>query len=132
MSELLHRERLKGVHPDLVKVVLRAVENAPWAVALIEGRRTIERQRQLYSQGASTTMDSRHIPPPPPGDDLAKAVDLAPAPDGVASWAWPLYYQFAPLMKAAARELGVDIEWGGDWSRFKDGPHWQLSHKAYP
>ena len=25
-----------------------------------------------------------------------------------------------------------DIEWGGDWSKFKDGPHWQLPWEDYP
>jgi peptidoglycan L-alanyl-D-glutamate endopeptidase CwlK len=35
-------------------------------------------------------------------------------------------------MKAAASELKVDIEWGGDWVTFKDGPHYQLSRRSYP
>jgi peptidoglycan L-alanyl-D-glutamate endopeptidase CwlK len=35
-------------------------------------------------------------------------------------------------MKAAAKELGVAITWGGDWVSFKDGPHWELSRAAYP
>jgi peptidoglycan L-alanyl-D-glutamate endopeptidase CwlK len=35
-------------------------------------------------------------------------------------------------MKRAAKDLGIDLEWGGDWKSFPDAPHWQLSHKAYP
>lgn len=121
---LVHSERLAGVHPHLVKVVNLAITRAPWDVAVIEGVRSIERQKQLVAQGASQTMDSRHIP--------GMAVDLAPAPDGQISWAWPLYYILAPLMKGAAKELNVPVEWGGDWITFKDGPHWQLPHKQYP
>ena len=29
-------------------------------------------------------------------------------------------------MKQAAKELGVNIVWGGDWKSFKDGPHFQI------
>ncbi|EOW5622221.1 M15 family metallopeptidase, partial [Escherichia coli O2,50:H32] len=28
--------------------------------------------------------------------------------------------------KQAAAELGTAIEWGGDWTSLKDGPHFQL------
>jgi peptidoglycan L-alanyl-D-glutamate endopeptidase CwlK len=59
-------------------------------------------------------------------------VDLAPAIGGVVSWDWPLYHKLAPVMKAAAKELGVAITWGGDWTTFKDGPHWELRRDAYP
>jgi peptidoglycan LD-endopeptidase CwlK len=129
MSELLRRERLKDVHPDLVRVVLLAADRCPWPLFVIEGARTEARQTQLLAQGASQTMKSRHIPGK---DKWAKAVDLAPAPDMTPSWAWPLYHVLAPIVKQAAAELGVAIEWGGDWASFKDGPHFQLSAKVYP
>ena len=29
-------------------------------------------------------------------------------------------------MKACAADLGVPLEWGGDWKTLKDGPHFQL------
>ena len=32
----------------------------------------------------------------------------------------------ADAMKQAATIEDVDIEWGGDWRTFKDGPHFQL------
>ena len=43
-----------------------------------------------------------------------------------------LYSQIATAMKQAAAELNIQIEWGGDWKTFKDGPHFQLSRSAYP
>lgn len=117
-------ERLKGVHPDLVRVVKRAIQITPVDFTVLEGVRTAERQRQLVASGASQTMNSRHI--------TGHAVDLAPVIDGAVSWDWPLYRKLAPAVKEAARLEGVKIEWGGDWVRFKDGPHWQLPHAAYP
>lgn len=117
-------DRLKGVHPDLVKVVKRAIEITPIDFTVLEGLRTVERQKKLVAQGASKTMKSRHI--------TGHAVDLAPVVDGEVRWDWPLYKKMAPAIKQAAKEVGVPIEWGGDWLRFKDGPHWQLPSKKYP
>ena len=116
--------RLKGVHPDLVKVVERAIEISTVDFAVLEGLRTPERQKVLMEAGASQTLNSRHI--------TGHAVDLGAWVDGEVRWDWPLYHQIAKAMKAAAAELAIPIEWGGDWSRFKDGPHWQLPRKEYP
>lgn len=121
--------RLKGVHPDLVRVVRRAAADTDLPFVVLEGVRTVARQRQLVAQGASRTMNSRHIPG---ADGLAKAVDIAPAPGGKVSWDWPLYHRLAAIVKAAATAEGVPIEWGGSWAKFRDGPHWQLPWKDYP
>lgn len=116
---------LRGVHADLVKVVRRAAEISPVAFTVIEGLRTVERQKQLVAQGASKTMRSRHL--------TGHAVDLAPhRPDGQIAFDWPLYYKIAPAMKQAAEELGVPLDWGGDWRTFKDGPHFELRRSVYP
>lgn len=126
---------LEGVHPDLVRVIHRAIEITPIDFRVIEGRRTVERQRELVRSGASQTMNSRHIPS---GNGFAHAVDVVPWTDTDAdgdaevSWSWPHYYPLAKAIKQAARELGVPLEWGGDWRSFKDGPHWQLPWKQYP
>lgn len=122
-------QRLTGVHPDLVRVVRRAALLTDLPFAVLEGVRTVARQKQLVAQGASKTMNSRHIPG---RDGFAKAVDIAPMIGGKISWDWPLYHRLAKVMKAAAMQEQVQIEWGGDWRTFKDGPHWQLPHKAYP
>ncbi|MCX2590170.1 M15 family metallopeptidase, partial [Proteus penneri] len=45
---------------------------------------------------------------------------------------WSYFKKVADAMMQAAKELSVDIEWGGNWKTFKDGPHFQLTHKAYP
>ena len=114
-------QNLSGVHPDLVPVVKRAIEIADQDFTVIEGIRNINRQRKLFKLGKSTTMNSRHL--------TGHAVDIAPWP---ISWEWEDFYPIEEAMKLAADELGVDLEWGGDWKSFKDGPHWQLSRKTYP
>jgi hypothetical protein len=112
------KQRLQGLHPNLVKVVYRALEITPIDFTVIEGLRTRERQKYLFDKGATRTLNSRHI--------TGHAVDLAPLKDGKPSWNWEDYYPLSEAMKTAAQELGIQIEWGGDWTSFKDGPHWQL------
>jgi len=112
---------LEGVHPDLVAVVKRAICLTSQDFTVIEGIRSLARQEQLVASGASQTMNSRHL--------TGHAVDLVPYP---VSWDWPLFYPIADAMKLAAEELNVDLEWGGDWRTFKDGPHFQLSWSQYP
>lgn len=113
--------KLDGVHPALVAVVQRAIKITKQDFMVIEGLRSLERQRQLVASGASQTMNSRHL--------TGHAVDIVPYP---LSWDWPLYYPIADAMKKAAVELDVDLEWGGEWVSFKDGPHWQLSWRSFP
>lgn len=133
---LRRAERMAGVHPDLVAVLQLAARRAPWDLLVLEGLRSVDRQKKMVAAGLSQTMNSRHLPN---ADGVGHAVDLAPILDldgdgqsDDASWHWEHYNQLAPIVKAAAGELGIGIEWGGDWERFKDGPHWQLPRDAYP
>lgn len=118
------KDRLIGVHPDLVRVVFRALELSDIDFAVLEGVRSKARQKQLVAAGASRTMNSRHL--------TGHAVDLGAVVAGTVRWDWPLYYQIAKAMKAAAKELKVSIAWGGDWLAFPDGPHFELDRKVYP
>lgn len=120
--------RLNGVHPDLVKVVERAIQITTVDFTVLEGVRSVERQRALVDAGASWTMNSRHIPGP---DGYAKAVDLGAWVDDQVDWSWPLYMEIAKAMKTAAKELKVPIVSGVDW-KVKDGPHHELNRKEYP
>ena len=116
------RQRLSGVHPDLVAVVKRAIQITEQDFTVLEGVRNINRQRELFKAGKSTTMNSRHL--------TGHAVDLAP---------WPIDWEdlsrfelVADAMKQASEELDVPVIWGGDWRTFYDGPHFELDRKVYP
>ncbi len=118
------KQRLKGVHPDLVKVVERAIKITDVDFTVLEGLRTPERQKALVEAGASQTLNSRHI--------TGHAVDLGAWVGDEVRWDWPLYHKIAAAMKEAAKQEGVSIVWGGGWRTFKDGPHFELDRKAYP
>jgi peptidoglycan L-alanyl-D-glutamate endopeptidase CwlK len=118
-------KNMVGIHPDLRRVLDRALQDSPLDFSVIEGLRTLDRQKQLVASGASQTLNSRHL--------TGHAVDLLPiGPDGKGAFAWPLYDQLGPAVKAAAEAEGVALDWGGDWKKFKDGPHFELDRAAYP
>jgi peptidoglycan L-alanyl-D-glutamate endopeptidase CwlK len=118
------KDRMKGLHPDIIRVMERAIADTDLDFTVLEGLRTYERQRVLYRQKATRTMRSRHL--------TGHAIDVAPLIGGEVSWDWPLYNRLAKIIKEAAAKEGVPLEWGGDWESFRDGPHWQLPWKEYP
>lgn len=132
--------RLEGVHPDLVRVVKRAAAMSDLDFTVLEGLRTLDRQKQLMANGATKTMNSRHL--------TGHAVDLAPMLDGNVSWDWPLYHRLAEVVRAASLDTKIPIRWGGTWKllsalqgpitgknisrSFPDGPHFELPRAQYP
>lgn len=116
--------RLVGVHPDLVKVLKRAIEITEVDFGITEGFRSAERQRQLVAAGKSQTQNSRHL--------TGHAVDVDAFVNGVVNWDFVNYQKIAVAMKRAAFECGVPIHWGGDWHTLKDGCHFELDRVAYP
>ena len=132
------RTRLQGVHPDLIRVVERAIQLSRQDFTVLEGVRTLERQKQLYAQGRTKpgpkvtwTLNSRHFVDPKTG--YGHAVDLAPFPID-----WSDLTKFDAISRAmfdAAKELGIAIRWGADWDRDgqprergeSDSPHFELA-----
>ena len=139
---------LQGVHPDLVRVVHAAILETPVDFVVIEGVRTLARQKELVAAGASQTMNSRHLG--------GFAVDLA-AWVGEIRWDMGLYYRIAETVQKVSKRLAVPIRWGGCWERldtttrtpsqlvaayvaarraqgrkaFIDGPHFELPGGLY-
>jgi hypothetical protein len=118
------RKNLEGVHPDLVKVLEYAIHHTPLDFTVIEGLRSLKRQRELVKSGASQTLQSRHL--------TGHAVDVAPWVGGTVSWSWEHFNVLGPTVLAAAKTLQIALEWGGNWTGFRDGPHFQLPRKDYP
>lgn len=116
---------MKGVHPDLVKVMRKAITITTVDFKITEGLRTLARQKELVGGGASWTMNSRHL--------TGHAVDVAALVAGKVRWDWPLYYKIADAVFLSAKELQIPIAWGGNWKKPRqDGPHFELDRKFYP
>lgn len=144
-------KKLEGVHPDLVRVVKRAIEISTQDFAVTDGVRTEAQQRVLVNKGASKTMNSKHRKQ---ATGFGHAVDLVPYVNGGPRWEWPLIWAIAVAVDTAATELGVKLVWGAVWDKnlmqyggsaaslqkevdaykvrhagsdFLDGPHYQLA-----
>jgi peptidoglycan L-alanyl-D-glutamate endopeptidase CwlK len=108
-------DRLEGVHPDLVKVVKRAIELTNVDFGVTCGVRTVEEQEKLVAAGKSQTMNSKHLQQE---DGYSHAVDLVAYVGSDVAWELNLYDDIADAMAKAASEQTpfVDIIWGGAWS----------------
>src|SRR6266508_6227878 len=103
---------LSGCHPDLVRLVLAV--GAIRDVAVVQGARTLEAEKQAIASGHSVLtnpMDSKHVVNPT-SRPFALAVDLAPYP---IKWTdIPGFQSLAVLVKETAVKLGIGLHWGGD------------------
>lgn len=120
------RDRLKGVHPDLIRVVERAAKLTSRPFFIIQGLRTIAEQKRNVARGKSQTMRSRHL--------TGHAVDIGLyRPDGkTLDWNLDSFGAFNVVMQDASKIEKVPVTWGGSWQTIKDGDHWELPRDKYP
>lgn len=142
---------LATVEPSLQGVVKLAITKSKVDFAVVQGGRTLDYQRRLYGKGrnaaqcramgvpaayAQPMLDKVTWIRPEDGNHviglngLGRAVDLVPYYQGAQNWdnsgrlgLWP---PIGSAMKAAAKELGVAIKWGGEWDGPLDRPHFEL------
>lgn len=147
------RREMAKMHPDMVRVIERAIEVTDQDFTVFDGFRTAADQNALYRRGASTKdgyrRKSKHQVQ---ADGYVHAADLVPWIGGKPVWDWDAIYVIAEAVVQAARELDVQIRWGGCWQHindlsgdpehwvaayvkrkrsqgkraFNDGPHWEL------
>lgn len=125
------KDNLKGVHPDLVKLMESAIVDCPIDFTITEGVRTVQRQQELYAQGRTkagakvTNVDGVRVKSnhQPKADGYGYAVDI---------YAYPINVNdtkniavIAAHIKQRAKEMNISIEWGGDW-KMRDYPHFEL------
>lgn len=121
-------KELAGVHPDLVRVVRRALELTPIDFGVHDGLRTKEEQAEYVRTGVSWTMNSKHLIQ---HDGYGHATDLVPYVNGKLRWEWPLIYKLIEAVKQAAIELGVRVRWGGCWQCLNDLGDLEEAVEAY-
>lgn len=130
-------DNMKGLHPDLIRVINRASETSLTSFVVTEGLRTLERQKELWRIGATKTLKSRHLKQ---ADGYGHAFDfyayVDTNRDGKITFeemsSVRLMLPIADAIKKAAAEEKVAITYGGDWRKFKDYPHFELDRKVYP
>lgn len=122
------QSKLEGVNEPLVRLVNRALEISDADFAVIEGLRSIEKQKENVRNGVSQTMKSKHLT----GD----AIDILPS-SIKPGMKWELHH-FKPVLDSfyrASVELGIPLRFGINWksdpslpieTKFIDAPHVEL------
>ena len=138
------KENLKGVHPQLVKLMTEAVKESPFDFRIAQGVRTAEYQNSLYQQGRTkpgkivTNCDgiknkSNHQAK---ADGYGHAIDIfvcGIVENGqyrkfttVEGYDTKKMFAVAKHIKEIGQKLGIPVKWGGDWNKFKDYPHFEI------
>ena len=123
---------LRTIHPDLRRVVRRALTLSPIDITVVDGHRDEARQAAYFARGRSKVEwpDSRHNQYP------SQAIDIAPWVNGGIPWDDHRYfYILGGVVLAASKLEAVPIRWGGDWNSdgdlsdqdFHDLGHFELS-----
>mgnify|MGYP006233963065 FL=1 len=101
-------DRMKGIDPDLQKVVEEAIKITEVDFGVTCGMRTVAEQEELVAKGASQTMKSKHLE--------GRAVDLVAYLGPRISWELNLYDDIANAIAIAAAKVNIPIKWGAAWT----------------
>ena len=107
------RNKLDGVHPQLVSVVEGAIKLTKVDFGVTYGVRTIAEQEKLVAAGRSQTMKSKHLIQ---DDGFSHAVDVVAYDGSDVVWELNVYDDICDAFKVAARDVGISIKWGAAWS----------------
>lgn len=131
----------------MVKVMNAAIISPPFDFTVIEGLRTDKTQQTYYTWGRTVVNPNTGPQPGKPfgaintqrdgvkkrsehqrkADGYGHAVDICPFINGKLDWDNVAAFKaLAVHIKAVAKGLGIAIEWGGDWAKLKDLPHYEL------
>ena len=129
LKELIEKaeKKLKGVHPVVATKARQLIEQAYKErinVIITQGLRTVEEQNELYAQGR--TKPGKIVTNAKGGysyHNFGLAFDFAILKDdGSVNWNVDEKWK---RVGAIGKSLG--LEWGGDWTSFKDYPHFQYT-----
>lgn len=138
---------LYGIHPNLIYVLMEAINDSPYDYTITNGVRSTKEQQALYALGRTTenhdgktakrplgftvtdkngvTNKSNHQPK---ADGFGYAVDLYPYVNGTVDLHNKSGRQkaIAEHILKTATDLGIKVIWGGTWVTRPDAPHFEL------
>ena len=121
------RDKLMTCDARLIKLFTQIIQD--YDCTILSGHRSVDEQRILVQNGASKTMNSKHILQP------SHAVDVAPYP---IKWNdLNRFYHFVGYVRGIAKSLDIKIRCGADWDgdfdlkdqNFNDLVHFELMGK---
>ena len=113
------KRELGTCHPDIQKLFKEVVRHFDCSV--LEGKRSLDKQKELLKEGATKTLNSAHLD--------GEAVDVAPYPIDFEDR--DRFHYFGGYVLGTAKQLGIEVIWGGDWNndtKTKDNSFDDLVH----
>ena len=141
------KDRLKGVHPFIIKVLEMGIVNSPYDFGIPQygGLRTVKDQQELFAIGRTVDVGVRKPVTFTDGvnkksnhqaksDGFGHAFDIYIFHNGKADWNVEKLEEVARHLQVIARNVSVmnrewnefNLYWGGDWKSFKDYPHFEI------
>ena len=120
-------DNLKNVDQRLVDICNELIKEIDFTV--IEGYRTLERQKELFDTGFSKIdgikKKGKHNYSP------SLAIDIIPYKKGHNPFdgseeSTKMFKELNKAFDKVAKKLGIKYEWGGNWKTFVDLPHYQV------
>lgn len=119
-------DNLRGLHPDLIKLIKEAAIAPPLNFTVTCGVRSAVAQAIAYKAGNSkcdgVIKKSEHQTK---ADGYGHAFDAYPLPINYTDM--KKYTILANHFKATAKKLKINIKWGGEFKTFIDRPHYELA-----
>lgn len=112
--------KLKGCNKILIELMMEAIKESPIDFCIVEGVRTLERQKILFDEKKSKTLKSKHL--------TGNAVDICSFVDGKLDWDHLDNFKIiTDHIKKVAEQLNINIVCGYDWKGHWDACHIELS-----
>ncbi|QUL54361.1 M15 family metallopeptidase [Paenibacillus tritici] len=138
LTQVLNKSaaRLSGLHPAVLAAATALIERSYACgvpILITQGLRTIAEQDALYAQGR--TKAGAVVTNARGGysyHNYGLAVDFALLLPNGSSVSWDMnrdgdYDGTADWLEVVQQAKAIGFEWGGDWTSFKDYPHFQMS-----
>jgi len=126
--DVVSERRIKTLHIDIqdrVRNVLINAEKQGIYLRVTSAFRSFSEQNALYAKGR--TAAGKIVTYAKAGEsnhNYGVAFDVVEIADGKAIWTNPNWYKIGAIGKAQG------FDWGGDWTSFKDKPHFEDSSLA--
>jgi peptidoglycan L-alanyl-D-glutamate endopeptidase CwlK len=113
---------------DLQLILQKAIELSPLDFSIVQGARSVDEARKNFKNGASKLNPnkgefSKHIIGKEVGREDSLAVDICPYNNGLKWNDDASFYVIAGIILAVAKDLGVNVRYGGGWDLYKGANH---------
>ena len=120
----ISEERIKKLHPKIRDAARKFINNAlsqGIKLRITSGYRSIQEQDDLYAQGRTKPGNIvTYLKGGYSNHNYGLAIDVVPIKNGKADWNSPNWNKIGKIGK------DVGFKWGGDWTSFKDKPHFEM------